>query len=266
MSTKLKKELNEVQKKNWKELKDNKIIDHANQLLLDYDVDQAKILEEAGFRLNIGYEAKLKEDFKRTKASEQIYNRPSFTGKQIKEICKTYDLRLLPTSKYRGAIDVDVATKIKEFCDENKLPITNADLFILAPTTSFDTVDEIIPKDTDPILFYRTDKSVNWNFQAAENETFSQIHNWGNDFTDWRKLRFLFDPSRNRGDDQTSSNRVKTILLMISLIFISIACLTSFLPFIMIAMGTGIVTLINFLFLDTNTLNDAAWNSDKVSK
>jgi hypothetical protein len=267
MSVKLKKELQQVQQKEWQELKTNNIVDKANQLLIEYDHEQSKILEDAGFQLNIGYEAKLKEDFKRTKASEEIYNRPTFTGKQIKELCNIYDLRLLPTSKYRGAVDVDVADKIKEFCDTNNLPITSSDLYILAPTSSFQTVDEIIPKDKDPILFYRTDKDQRyWGYEAKESETFAQIHNWGNDFTDLRKLRFLFDPSRNRNDDQTSSNRVKTILLCIGLLFVIGACATGFMPFILFSLFIGVITLFNFLFLDTYTLNDDQWNSEKISK
>lgn len=266
MSAKLKNKLNEVKKDSYKELQKSNILGRVDQLLLDYDVQEAEILKSAGFKLNLNYEAKLKEDYNRTAAAEKVYNRPTFTGKQIRELCQLYDLKLLPTSFYRGNIDSNVAAEIDKFCNENKLPITNADLFILAPASSFETVNKIIPKDTDPILFYRTDKKASWNFRADLDETFSQICNWGNDFTELRKYRFLLDSSRDRGNDQVSSNRIKIFVLVLSALFLFGMCLTQFLPAIIFALVLSTMAFINFLFLDTRTLNDQEWNTENTQR
>ena len=143
MSQKLVKELNKVQEKSYQELNDGKsITDQVEQLLLGYAHEEEAILTNAGFTKINSYEKKLTEDYRRTKVAEQIYKKQSFTGLQIKQLCNTYDLKLLQTKHYRGSIDSSLSNKIKEFSEATGLPINDYNMFVLAPTSAFNVTLE----------------------------------------------------------------------------------------------------------------------------
>lgn len=263
MSTKLTQELEKAQTKQYQELESEGILKKVDQLLIGHEETQTKVLKDAGFRTPNQYESKLVEDYKRTEIANKIYSTKSYTGKQIKDICIKYDLRMLPTRYYQGAIDVDLADKIEDFLEKNNLAMNEGEFFILAPVESFETVEKIVPRNVDPILFYRTDKNRNrYSTSAGEDETFTQIHNWGNDFTELRRWRFLLDQSKSK--DDWSTNSMKTIFLILSVILTFIACIIGNGGFIAFSLLICAVTLFNFLFIDTNTLNDDKWNTNEV--
>lgn len=268
MSAKLKGELKKAKKETQEILEKNGVLDRVENLLLGYEADQEKTLKDAGFRMTNDYESKLVEDYNRTKQAEKIYGQESFTGAQIKSLCQKYDLRMLSPRFYQGSIDVDLATKIDEFCRKNDLIVSDREIFILAPTECFKIVNETIPKNIDPIVFYRTDgsKESRWDgAKAQENDTFTQIHNWGSDFTEARKYRFLFDESVLESE-QSSTNSFKMILLMISTLLVLASTLVGNWIFIGCTLFIAFISLIHFLFLDTETSNDEQWNTEKMLK
>jgi hypothetical protein len=256
MSAKLKSELQKVKQKENAPIES--VMDQVKTLLIGYDNESEKILKQAGLSSN-PVEPRLTEDYKRTKAVEERYKVESYTGSQIKELCNMYNLRMLPTSYYKGTVPADTADYIKDFCDKNNLVITNRDMFILAPVEMFETKQFYV--DRDPILFYRTDKRNSYNDKAQLDDVFSQVHNWGNDFQESRKLWFLGD----RVNRDFMSNRARFILFMamITLFLVSIAI--GFGPFIGIAAFSLLTATLFFSFTNISNLkNDEPWNTDVI--
>jgi hypothetical protein len=132
-------------------------------------------------------------------------------------------------------------------------------MFILAPVEMFETKQFYV--DRDPILFYRTDKRNSYNDKAQLDDVFSQVHNWGNDFQESRKLWFLGD----RVNRDFMSNRARFILFMamITLFLVSIAI--GFGPFIGIAAFSLLTATLFFSFTNISNLkNDEPWNTDVI--
>lgn len=258
MSTKLKEELKKVKTKENAPIES--LVDSVKSLLIGYSSEQDEILKQAGLSSN-PVESRLTEDYKRTKASEEVYKAESFTGTQIKELCNKYNLKMLPTTYYKGAVPADTADYLKEFCDKNKLAITNRELFMLAPVEMFNT--KTVPDiQKDPILFYRTYKQYN-NQEAAEKDVFSQVHNWGDDFKESRKYWFLTDKLEHKGDD-FSNNAKFTAYKVVCFIFL-IALLTGFTVFIGIMCFVLFIWTLMFLFsMSIELKNDEKWNSEEI--
>lgn len=111
----------------------------------------------------------------------------------IRETCVNYDLKFLPTSLYRGALDAGIPAAIEALRTSNKgkLPTTKGDFdadwrrkevtefFIAAPKQAFALQER--PKD--PLLFCKLDENL-----------FYLVHKWGDDLSRLRRARiFLRD-------------------------------------------------------------------------
>lgn len=238
MSKKLVKELNKVHEKSVKNKSGDVILEDVKQLLLEAHNDDLQVLNRIGLDHQIKYSKELQIDAKRSELAQQKYDKIAYSGKEIKELCNTYDLRMLKASAYNGSIPVDLTRKVKEFERDNDLIIKSNSLYILAPTEQFKTIKHV-PVKADPILFFKVDSEntiSSYYDEASIEDKFVSVHNWGNDFTFLRKYRWLF--SGYVRNSACVSNFI-TSLILIGIITLGI--------FINMYMTNKALTLFNFL-------------------
>ncbi len=226
MSQKLTKELDRVHKKTvrqeQKKFDGDTILNDAKQLLLEAHNDDIEMLERIGLDHQVKYSKELQSDATRSKLAQERYDQVTYTGEEIKQLCNTYDLRMLPARYYNGSIPVDLARKVKEFETQNEVQIRQSSLYILAPTSQFNTIEDT-PVQTDPILFYKVDSEhgSSREEEADENDRFVNVHNWGNDFTFLRKYRWLINTRVNTDEGLSNASRsiIIGLLFLITLAF-----------------------------------------------
>jgi hypothetical protein len=184
------------------------VLNQANQLLLAAHDEDREVLETLGIK-HLKFEKKLVEDVVRSKKVQAIYNKPTFSGKDLKYFCNMYDLKVLPISYYSGAVPAEFARIVREFCTERGTTVKNIsdNLFVMAPAEMFDTIKHKPKKKVDPILLYRdTEKKVTSYrdtdySKASTDDMFVQVYNWGNDFNFTRKYHYLFTSTIDRSSD-----------------------------------------------------------------
>lgn len=107
----------------------------------------------------------------------------------IRKICMEYNMRMLPSSLYRGPVDPMFGAKVKRFQQERQLSKEEVEdnFFIVAPAKAFDLEQRQRPVvDIDPLLLYK----VNDNF-------YKLVHQWGSDLNllrfvwSWRRRNLL---------------------------------------------------------------------------
>jgi hypothetical protein len=259
MNTRLKKELRTLKDKEERPFINS--LESAKTLLIGYSREQDEILKEAGLSSTNPADSTITDDYKRVKAAEATYKTECFTGAQIKELCHKYDLRMLPTTKYRGIVPPDTANHIKDFCDRNKFPISTRQLFMLAPTEMFGKKD--FSYSGDLMLFYRTHTSDSYNPEAKEKDVFNQIHSWGSEFNKSRKYWFLFDTFVHK--DDVFSNFIRFVMLMLSTIMFLLFIVLNVEAMIIISGMAVFISLFYFSFTKIYKLkNHEQWNSDEV--
>lgn len=201
MSQKTLKELNRIKSNQLGPESNNRDI-VTKQLLLDSHNEDLEIYRSLGLSGTLNYESKHAKDYKRSKRVEEIYSKPSFTGTQIKELCNKYHLKMLTLSNYNGTIPPELGRKLREFDKSNKdvnLKDTMS-FFILAPYEQFQLIDHV-PINDDPILFWRVGNS--YISTAQENDDFLVVHGWGNDFSEFRRLKKYFSTTIESDNDFT---------------------------------------------------------------
>ena len=263
--SKLVKELDILKEQKEKNFNGDHIVKQAEVLLLDSHNQDNVVLETLGLDHQIKYSKKLESDYNRSKIAEKMYKRKSYSGEEIKKICNDYDLKMLPTSYYNGEIPSDLARIVSEFCKENDILIKPNCFFILAPTEMFRTVKHV-PIKLDPILFYREpDKYSSHNNKADKNDTFVNIHYWGNDFSPFRKFNYLL--SRYARYDDDWSNRSRSILLLsIFIVFLLVNFLPFYIPItIELAILIPLTIVITGISLNyKNKYLNKLWNEDSI--
>lgn len=228
-----------------------------NTLLLEAHQKEQKIFDSLGFKSN-SITTIHKNDVKRTTMAKSIYGNVSFMGKDLKKLCVEYDLKLLPTSYYNGDVPIEVARLVDEFCEKHSVMANDNNFFILAPSEMFNN-EKHIPRDMDPILFYRENNNRYRDIMAEESDLFTQIHNWGNDFSFMRKYRYFFSTYRRTNDD--SSNRA---LMHISLFFVLVSIISSIvftMPFIALV---GLSVAYFFASFIEEDIFNLTWNNNRV--
>lgn len=261
MNTKLKKELQKVKEKDEQPFISS--LESAKTLLIGYSREQDQILKDAGLSSTRPAESTITEEYKRVKAAEQVYKTESFTGAQIKSLCNKYDLRMLPTKKYKGIVPADTANHIKEFCDRNKFAISDRQLFILAPTEMFGTDKVSTYGTSDLMLFYRTYESDASKAKAKEQDIFNQIYNWGSDFPENRKYWFLLDAFVHKENIFSNMGKLTTLSLSITLFLLFI--ILNIPSMIILSSIALFISVIIFAQTKIYTLkNDEQWNSDET--
>lgn len=228
-------------------------------LLLEAHNKEQKIFKSLGFKSN-SITTVHKNDVKRTAMAKSIYGTISFLGKDLKKLCVEYDLKLLPTSYYNGDVPIEVAKLVDDFCEKHSVMANDQNFFILAPSEMFNN-EKHIPRNMDPILFYRekNDNGYRSSNFAVGSDLFTQIHNWGNDFSFARKYRYLLSTYKDSIDD--TSNRT---LYIISMIIFLMSFITSILSAIPIIAVCGVLISYAFCFFTDKNIFLNTWNTDKI--
>lgn len=206
MSEKLVKKLNKTKSRDFKAASGDEIVKEAETLLLGAHDKDLEVLKELHLDHQVRYDQKRTTDYRRTKKAEELYGKESYTGAQIKNLCSQYFLKMLPVGYYNGTIPSDLARTIREFCNSIGVPVKNHCFYILAPAEQFNNVEKV-PRHADPILFYREPKTTtSRNEWAHESDIFTQVTNWGNDFSELRRLKYWFSTYDHR--DYYSDNQL----------------------------------------------------------
>lgn len=169
----------------------------ADTLLLLADNSKSKeieILKTIGLDHHIREVEKVKNDLTRIQVIKETYNRPVYTGTQIKKLCNQYGLRILRADSFKAKTPVFVGEKVLEFIAENTqevvaneetgrkrtvsdLHITESSFFILSTNRSFK--GKSIESAT---LFYREKRDYQDYNSASKEDVFVEICSWGKSF------------------------------------------------------------------------------------
>lgn len=264
--SRLVRELDKLQEKNKTKVTADDIVKEAETLLLNSYNGDNEVLRQLGLDHQIEYSNKLQQDVKRSELAQQRYNKSVYSGSEIKKLCNEYDLRLLPARDYNGSIPVDLARKVKEFCDDQDIIVRQNSFFVLAPVEQFKTIKHV-PINADPILFYSdgsAESRTSYRSEASTSDTFVNVHYWGNDFTSIRKFRWLFNTYRYSSDQFSNLFRTAICAVIFSLcLWISLSSAYMFLG----ATLLGLVVIASILCysygVKTETL-DNLWNTKDV--
>lgn len=169
----------------------NKIVDSAKLLLAGDHAEEIDILKKLG----LGHQIIKAEEHRginieREKIENQ-YEGKVFTEHEIKSICLDYNLRFLPTQRFKGSVDLELGVKIRNFFKKHNLNPNQGGLdtdsfYIMAPTKAFNLDDRPKPAETDPVLFYRP---------SRRDDKYLLVHKWGNEFTVMRLISGLMNRS-----------------------------------------------------------------------
>jgi len=123
------------------------------------------------------------------KAFEDEFGTKTFTEAEVREFCLKYDLRLLPTTLYCGAIDPSVGAKLTRFLEKNGMSARHSasSLYVMAPPYAFQLEEQPEPPEPpripqgDPVLFYKVQPR---DVTSTDVPSYCvMITKWGNDFT-----------------------------------------------------------------------------------
>ena len=263
--SKLVKELDVLKEKKEKVFNGDHIVKQAEVLLLDSHNQDNVVLEKLGLDHQIKYSKKLETDYRRGKMAEETYNKKSYSGSDIKKLCNDYDLKMLPTSDYNGEIPSDLARIVGEFCESNDIPMRSECFYILAPTEMFRTVKHV-PRNLDPILFYKEPNSTTSRVEKAQtSDSFVNIHYWGNDFSPLRKFRYLFSNFKEYRSYWANKDRMIVFMIIFSLLTI-LNLITLFMP---MAFNVTILAILTSLTVGyssyyKNKYLNKLWNVNKI--
>lgn len=227
-------------------------------LLLDAYQKEQEIFNSLGFKSNSITKVH-ENDVKRTVMARSIYGKASFIGRDLKKLCVEYDLKLLPASYYNGDVPIEVARIVSDFCEKHSVLPNSDNFFILAPSEMFNN-EKFIPRNMDPILFYR-EKTSQWRHEdlAQEPELFTQIHNWGNDFSFMRRYRFMISDYQKSRDEM--SNRQLTKICLFFTVLSIIASIILAMP--LIAIVGFIISCFLAVGLEENIF-EHTWNNNLI--
>lgn len=244
--------------KETKIVNENTLIKEGETLLLHSHNEDLTILHELGLDHHILCENEIKQDISKSDTIQELYKRESFRGTQIKELCKTYSLKMLHLHKYNGPVPDTLAAVIRDFEKVNKdIKLKQNNLFILAPMEQFKKVSKVKNMTINMMLFYREDNSYSsYLVNAEESDIFSNIHSFGEDFSFLRKYKILFN------------NKEKAPIPLLFFIFYLVCTAISMLIALTDSVwATFIFMIVATVFLivpaGTNPI-DKLWNEEKV--
>lgn len=162
------------------EIRMERQLEEARNLLLHEEEQEREILSEMGVDSCVRQYEDKKAGYLVRQSLKAKFNTEIFHINQIKGLCIDYDMRFLPSRLYKGWIDNELGAKVKRFLSDKKISDYDlgASFYIMAPAKQFQLVEiESVPKDYDPLLFYKID-----------DQHFCLVHQWGNELSDWRYL------------------------------------------------------------------------------
>ncbi len=165
---------------------DVEVIQTVQKLLDTHDQEKRNVLKGLGITREIDHysdqmsEHLIKRNLKSTHGDGIIHI------DDIKEACVKYNLRFLPSDKYAGKTDSQLADVVNRYCKEKNIYPAPGYFSILAPPELFQlqkikgTTWMAALRDTlkDPILFHN----------LGDNH-YKIVHKWGNDFTFIRRIK-----------------------------------------------------------------------------
>lgn len=233
-------------------------------LLLDAHNEDIKTYNDIGLKENIFIDAD-ETKAKRLAKAEAIYNQRAFEGSEIKDLCEKYHLKLLPLSDYQGEIPSDLAKQIREFGENiNSTPAEmRSHLFVLAPPHLFKTTKDLKPVKLlkDPILFYRDPNNHRSGWRSEETDIFTQICNWGNDFSWFRRFAVLND-SIYDGQDSTVQGTVWVTFICLFLFYTVCIGFGAFI--VPIILSVIVCSIISLAIYSTDSKRSSYWNDNRV--
>lgn len=208
----LTEELSEKKLKEKSEIAENSIITETQKLLAYDSQEDSRIMRGLGRNHSFAAaEEKLGQKLEMERLDGK-YAGNVFTAAQIESLARKYHLRFLSSRLYTGKMDVNVATKIKEFNRETGTLIDDASLgahfFIMAPASSFMIKEERRLRqftNPDPAIFYKIDHNH-----------YRLVHQWGADFSIVRRiLGYMWD---NPGIGFVTNLIIATLLCLMGIV------------------------------------------------
>ncbi|MGK7395007.1 MAG: hypothetical protein ACNS62_10555 [Candidatus Cyclobacteriaceae bacterium M3_2C_046] len=236
-------------------------LDVAKQLLAHDESREREILGKMGIDSCVKqYEDKKSTYLEKLNLIKKFGN-DVFHIDQIKNMCVDYDLRFLPTQYFRGLIDTELGTKMRNFMEHNK--INDYDLehkfFIMAPTRQFEIQEvEIQTNQYDPLMFYKID-----------DEHYYLVHQWGKELNPLRYISAF--RKRSFFHSQIHYLAVSFVVILAVLGLVSIATLG-------LALALAVGGALSFIFIryryvkndNTRDINESynvnLWNTNKKIK
>jgi hypothetical protein len=174
--------------------KDNSSSDTLLLLADNSKSKEVEILKAIGLDHHIREVEKVKNDSTRIQIIENTYNRPVYTGEQIKKLCNQYGLRILRADSFKAKTPTFVGEEILKFVAENTqevvaneetgrtrtvsdLYIGESSFFILSTNRSFN--GKSLESAT---LFYREKREDQHYYNAKEKDIFVEVCSWGKSF------------------------------------------------------------------------------------
>lgn len=237
------------------------------KLLMSGEDDDKEILRRTGLDHEINKAEKLKGLEIDRRNIEDTYKGFVFTGKEIKEICVKYDLRFLPTKRFRGALDTEIADKLKTFVAEHpEIGAVSESFYIIAPSNNFDLEysDAKPSSKTDLILVYKV------RTEYDEVDKFVFIHKWGKEeFSFIRRIKGIFYESESSMVTVSMSAWIVIISIFFGMSFSGFTGewyqYLNFIWIVLLSFGLSMLTLL-IMFNDSDMklskrTSDRVWNT-----
>lgn len=235
----LEKELTQQNAKSHKDMRNDMLASHANNIFKEMDnAKDVKIFDTLGFKQFEEGVGVLKHRQKLYKRLEKMDITKVFTLEQIKGICIKYRLRFLPSNLYKGNIDPQLPSKVKEFVMLEGKSVEDYQYYICAPAESF----ELQARSKDPLLFAKLDE-----------DHYYLIHKWGDDMS---VSRAIFNFHRRT---ETHKFLFWFILLSIPVVLLGIFIDPSFFAF-----EIGVFLITGNIIADTWDASMDKWNDSEL--
>lgn len=234
MSNKLEKELDKLCKK-----EDSNSCEKIKEatLLLEVPKENLAILQQINLDYQLEKNKKIVDMKNKVESLNTLYARKTMTGKELKELCNLYDLKLYFAESYKGKLCSNLSTELIEFEKDTKEHLRSRNCFILSTEKSFRSPNDL--NDNCIFLFREGENTKN----ASENDVFTVIHSWGENIKDNRKYNFLFSGQ---------------IIMALAFIFISLVFNNSMIFSSLLLLGAIFMILEKCL---CETSDDLLWNS-----
>lgn len=247
----------------------------TSTLLLEGPKENLDILKKIGLDHHIEINKQKIHEKNSVEMLSQIYGGKVYLGKDLKQVCNLYDLKLCPAKDHKGLPSEDIAEKIKTFMDNNseqvpdkknegqtitksKINLVYSNFFILAPSEEFLKTST---KSTACTLFYREEYDGN-DYQARPNERFIEIYSWGNSYSSLRMFNHMYNTYEyNTGEDIT----VRSAVTLASIGLFVVLLVGIFTPFFntSVVLSLFLLMIIFFNSVNNNIIHYDKWNQPK---
>ena len=250
MGVNLEKELLKDKEGRLKKSSDERTaVDEVKLLLAGEDQEDQRILRFMGGNSAVMQLENFKGENIEWEKLEKEYGKV-FSRDQIRDLAIDYRLRFLNSNLFIGSMNVEVTAKIKEFAKDINTVMDEHTLltrfFILAVPSCF-SLQKVKAKrfseweerkrqaQLDPVLFYKIDDNH-----------YRMIHQWGKEFTLYRKLL---------GYRWKTPNTLRTSSFFMALPVVALLMAAIFPDFIWTHMSTAIFAVTGFSFLFATLFN-----------